>query len=62
MIPVRLEIDFVKKGRGLMTAEASCAIPSTNEKAELPAAVVIRDQAGEDIARGRVTVAIGPTD
>ncbi|MCG6948753.1 MAG: DUF4442 domain-containing protein [Acidobacteria bacterium] len=62
MIPVRLEIDFVKKGRGLMTAEASCVIPTTNEKAELPAAVVIRDQVGEDVARGRVTVVIGPTD
>ncbi len=62
MIPVRLEIDFVKKGRGLMTAEAGCVIPSTNEKAELPAAVVIRDQAGDDVARGRVTVVIGPTD
>ena len=62
MIPIRLEIDFVKKGRGLMTAEATCVIPSSNEKAELPASVVIRDQSQEEIARGRVTVVIGPTD
>ena len=62
MIPVRLETDFIKKGRGLMTAEANCIIPSSNEKAELPATVVIRDDAGDEVARGRVTVVIGPSD
>jgi len=60
MIPIRLETDFIKKGRGLMTAEASCVIPSSNEEAELPATVVIRDPAGDEVARGRVTVVIGP--
>ncbi len=62
MIPVRLETDFIKKGRGLMTAEANCVIPSSNEKAELPATVVIRDDSGDEVARGRVTVVIGPSD
>ena len=62
MIPVRLETDFIKKGRGLMTAEANCVIPSSNEKAELPATVVVRDDAGDEVARGRVTVVIGPSD
>jgi len=62
MIPIRLETDFVKKGRGLMTAEANCVIPSSNEKAELPATVVIRDDAGDEVAKGRVTVVIGPRD
>ena len=62
MIPVRLEMDFVKKGRGLMTAEAGCVIPRSNEKAELPATVVIRDEDGEEIASGRVTVVIGPNE
>jgi len=62
LIPIRLETDFVKKGRGLMTAEASCVIPATNEKAELPATVVIRDDAGDEVARGRVTVVIGPSE
>ena len=60
MIPVRLETDFIKKGRGLMTAEASCVIPGSNDRAELPATVVVRDAAGDEIARGRVTVVIGP--
>lgn len=62
MIPIRLETDFIKKGRGLMTAEASCLIPASNEKAELPAAVVIRDDAGDEVARGRVAVVIGPSE
>ena len=61
MIPIRLETDFIKKGRGLMTAEANCIIPSSNEKAELPATVVIRDNVGDEVARGRVTVVIGPS-
>ena len=62
MIPVRLESDFIKKGRGLMTAEASCVIPGSNDKAELPATVVVRDASGDEIARGRVTVVIGPVE
>ena len=62
MIPIRLETDFVKKGRGLMIAEANCVIPRSNEKVELPATVVIRDQGGEEIARGRVTVVVGPNE
>lgn len=62
MIPIRLETDFIKKGRGLMTADASCVVPSSNEKAELPATVVIRDEAGDEVACGRVTVVIGPND
>jgi len=62
MIPIRLETDFVKKGRGLMTAEGTCVIPSSNEKAELPATVVVRDDSGDEVARGRVTVVIGAND
>ena len=62
MIPIRLETDFVKKGRGLMTAESNCVIPSSNEKAELPSTVVIRDESGDEVARGRVTVVIGAND
>jgi acyl-coenzyme A thioesterase PaaI-like protein len=62
MIPVRLETDFIKKGRGMMTAEAGCIIPNSNDKAELPATVVIRDDSGDEVARGRVTVVIGPIE
>ena len=62
MIPIRLETDFVKKGRGLMTAEGRCSIPESNEEAELSAEVLIRDPSGDEVARGKVTVKIGPRD
>ncbi len=60
MIPIRLETDFVKKGRGLMTAEGICEIPESNSEAELPAEVTITDSEGDVVARGQVSVKIGP--
>ena len=60
MIPVRVETDFVKKARGLLTAEARFELPSTTETAEAPATVSVRDDAGDEVARGKVIVRIGP--
>jgi acyl-coenzyme A thioesterase PaaI-like protein len=62
MIPVRIETDFVKKGRGLLTAEGRCAIPESGFEGELLSNVIIRDSAGDEVVRGRVTVVIGPRD
>ena len=50
------------KQLGRMTAEARCDIPESNDKAELPATVTIRDGSGDEVARGRVTVVIGPVE
>lgn len=61
MIPVRLESEFVKKARGTVTAEGSCEPPPSGFTGELQAAVVVRDAAGDDVTRGRVTVVIGAT-
>lgn len=61
MIPVRVETDFVKKARGTLTAEARFELPSGDGPAEAPATVLVRDEAGDDVARGRVTVLIGPS-
>ena len=60
MIPVRIETDFIKKARGLLTAEGRCAIPETGFEGELLSNVVIRDPSGEEVTRGKVTVLIGP--
>ena len=60
MIPVRLETEYLKKARGLLTAEGSCKIPDLDFEGELHGNVVIRDSAGDEVARGRVTVVIGP--
>jgi acyl-coenzyme A thioesterase PaaI-like protein len=62
MIPVRLETEYVKKARGLLTAEGSCEPPEPGFEGELQGNVEIRDDSGDEVARGRVTVVIGPSD
>jgi acyl-coenzyme A thioesterase PaaI-like protein len=60
MIPLRIETEFVKKARGRVTAEGRCEIPSSSDHGELPATVIIRDSAGDEVVRGQVTVTVGP--
>jgi len=60
MIPVRLETEYAKKARGTVTAEGRCEIPERDFEGELHGDVVIRDGEGNEVARGRVTVLIGP--
>ncbi|MCU0234190.1 MAG: DUF4442 domain-containing protein [Thermoanaerobaculales bacterium] len=60
MIPVRVETDFVKKARGLLTAEARFELPEADGPTEAPATVVVRDEGRDEVARGRVTVLVGP--
>jgi len=62
MIPVRLESEFLKKARGTLTAEASCEPPDADFEGELQAAVVVRDESGAEVTRGRITVVIGHTN
>jgi acyl-coenzyme A thioesterase PaaI-like protein len=60
MIPVRVETDFVKKARGLLTADARFELPATAEPAEAASTVTVRDADGDEVARGKVIVLIGP--
>ncbi len=60
MIPIRLESEFLKKARGTVTAEGSCEPPAPGFTGELQAVVVVRDGAGDEVTRGRVTAVIGP--
>ena len=55
-----LSIDYLKKGRGLLTAECECEIEATNERREVEIETVIRDEAGDDVARARARWLIGP--
>ncbi|MGD9253876.1 MAG: hotdog fold domain-containing protein [Holophagae bacterium] len=59
MIPLRIEIEFIKKARGTVAAESRCDIPSSVDHGELPSAVTIRDGGGDEVARGRVVVMVG---
>ena len=60
MIPVRLEIEYLKKARGTVTADSRCETPEPAFEGDLHGNVVIRDGEGDEVARGTVTVLIGP--
>ncbi|AWV89861.1 hotdog fold domain-containing protein [Bradymonas sediminis] len=55
-----LEIDYLKKARGTLTAECHCEIPETNERAEYVLEVVTRDTSGDIVTRARAKWLIGP--
>jgi acyl-coenzyme A thioesterase PaaI-like protein len=58
-IPVRLEIDFLKKARGRLTAECRCAVPPVTGDLEHHVEADIRDPDGEVVARVRVQWRLG---
>jgi acyl-coenzyme A thioesterase PaaI-like protein len=62
MIPIRLEIEYFKKARGTVTADGRCEIPEPGFDGELAGKVSIRDLDGVEVARGKVTVVIGPRE
>jgi acyl-coenzyme A thioesterase PaaI-like protein len=55
-----LHMDYAKKARGPI--EATCDAPTvvTNERKEYEIVVVLRDQAGDEVARGRLKTLVGP--
>jgi acyl-coenzyme A thioesterase PaaI-like protein len=59
-IPVRLEIDFLKKARGRLTAECRCAVPPVTGELDHHAEADIRDPLGDVVARVRVRWRLGP--
>lgn len=60
MIITRVCLDFVKKGRGLLTSEGTCPVPESNERAEVEVQVTIRDEAQDVVSQGTVHVLVGP--
>ena len=60
MIPLRMTMEWVKKGRGTLVAECHCQLPIGAEKKEYDNEVVIRDKAGDVVAKGTVRSLIGP--
>jgi uncharacterized protein (TIGR00369 family) len=59
-IVTRLEIDYLKKARGLLTAHGEAPIPATTAKQEYLATASIRDAANEEVARVVVHWLVGP--
>lgn len=55
-----LEIEYVKKARGTLTAECYCVIPETNERATYELEVLTRDEDGDLVTRANAHWLIGP--
>ena len=59
-IVTHLSTDFLKKARGLLTAECRCEVPSVTETMEQTVTAEIRDGGGETVARVHVRWRLGP--
>jgi len=57
-----LSIQYLKKGRGYLEAEALAPIPSGLEKEELELTTVIRDSQGDSVATATAFWLVGPRD
>ncbi len=62
MIPVHLEVDFLKKARGEITASGECGQLAQNFSGETTAAVTLTDTHGDEVARGLVKATVGPAE
>ena len=59
-ILINISIDYLKKGRGTLTAEASCPIPPNNERMEYDSVAVLRDEEGDEVARATARWLVSP--
>lgn len=55
-----LAVEYLKKARGTLTAEAEVEVPRTNERMEYSFESEIRDEAGEVVARATAVWLVGP--
>ena len=59
-IVMRLEIDYLKKARGTLTATADVTVPPVTESTEMFPQAVITDGEGDVVAKARVTWKVQP--
>jgi acyl-coenzyme A thioesterase PaaI-like protein len=59
-IPRGLSIDYVKKARGTITAECSCAQVTSTERKEYEVVADLKNEAGEVVARATAKWLVGP--
>lgn len=53
-IVIALEIAYLKKARGLLTAETTCVVPPVSDTRDVWVEAVVRDAGGSEVARARV--------
>ena len=54
-ILTRLEVEFIKKARGRVSAECHCTVPPVTEALDHVVRTVVRDAAGDEVARVAAT-------
>lgn len=59
-IPTNLSIEYVKKGRGLLTCECNCDLPNSTETQDVDLQGIIKDQSQDVVARVTARWRIGP--
>ena len=55
-----IDIEYVKKARGPLTAECTCDVPDWRVQRELELEAIIRDAEGDVVARARPKWLVGP--
>ena len=60
-IPTGIAIQYLKKARGTLTAEARVSVPTVTSDITFEVTSSVRNAAGEDVARATVTWKLGPT-
>ena len=59
-IVTKLEIEYLKKARGTLTATCECGIPDASQDQEVQVVADIHNDAGELVARAIATWKVGP--
>ncbi len=55
-----MSMEYLKKARGLITAECHCPVPDTSERCEYEVVVIMSNEAGEEVTRATLRTLIGP--
>jgi acyl-coenzyme A thioesterase PaaI-like protein len=59
-IPIHLAMDYVKKARGTITGECSCAVPTSMDRKEYEVTALLKDKSGDTVAKCYAKWMIGP--
>jgi acyl-coenzyme A thioesterase PaaI-like protein len=59
-IPTKISIEYLKKARGVLTAQARVAVPDVKGDMDYIVTSVVTNEAGEEVARAQVTWKLGP--
>lgn len=59
-IITHLAMDYLKKARGVITAECSCVVPQSSERREYEIHADLRNAEGEVVARAHAKWLVGP--